>query len=221
MQHERHHWFRPPPHVNGWGWQTEQRLDELERQAQELPKHASAIARIDQCLSALSRWSLSDWVLANRRKLLLYGLVALMLTGNLVTLDSESLSDTGNWVQGLAGRLGEPVVRKAILQAMKIMGKQYVLGQTIDEGLARGVRSNPPGTRFSFDVLGEGARTDLDARRYFQAYSEAIDTIGRKSNSADICVADGISVKLSALHPRYHYSHQEQVMAFEGLSLQE
>lgn len=83
MQHERHHWFRPPPHVNGWGWQTEQRLDELERQAQDLSKHASAIACIEQSLSALSRWSLSDWVLANRRKLLLYGLVALMLTGNL------------------------------------------------------------------------------------------------------------------------------------------
>jgi RHH-type proline utilization regulon transcriptional repressor/proline dehydrogenase/delta 1-pyrroline-5-carboxylate dehydrogenase len=95
---------------------------------------------------------------------------------------------------------------------MKIMGKQYVLGQTIDEGLERGAQSNPPGTRFSFDVLGEGARTDKDARRYFKAYSEAIDTIGKASGNGEIHVADGISVKLSALHPRYHYSHREQVM---------
>lgn len=83
MHQRQREWIRPPPHLNGWGWQTEGRLDDIEEAISKLPADRDKVDRLAQRLSALSHWSLSDWVLANRRKLLLYGLVALMLTGNL------------------------------------------------------------------------------------------------------------------------------------------
>ncbi|HBO14425.1 MAG TPA: bifunctional proline dehydrogenase/L-glutamate gamma-semialdehyde dehydrogenase, partial [Halieaceae bacterium] len=79
----------------------------------------------------------------------------LMLTGRIVRLDEEAVSDTGSWMRRLVNNLGEPVVRQAVLQAMRIMGGQYVLGRTISEALQRGVTENRRGTRFSFDMLGE------------------------------------------------------------------
>ncbi|MBN4055297.1 bifunctional proline dehydrogenase/L-glutamate gamma-semialdehyde dehydrogenase PutA [bacterium AH-315-K03] len=136
----------------------------------------------------------------------------LMLTGKIVQLNSSVTEKPGHWLKNLVSHIGEPVVRLAMQQAMKIMGAQYVLGRTISEALTRGENINQPNTLFSFDMLGEGARTYEDAQHYFKAYSDAIDTIGQHQNNTDVIHSNGISVKLSALHPRYHYSHQETVL---------
>ena len=138
----------------------------------------------------------------------------LMLTGQLVSLDREITQNTDHWVRRLTATLGEPIIRAAVMQAMKIMGGQYVLGRTIAEGLKRGGKNNTAQTRFSFDMLGEGARTEVDAAEYFKAYSDAIDEIGHHSTSdTSVFSANGISVKLSALHPRYYFAQHEAVMA--------
>ncbi len=136
----------------------------------------------------------------------------LMLTGQLVSLDAEITENTDNWVRRLAASAGEPVIRAAVMQAMKIMGGQYVLGRDIKEGLKRGATENDNNTKFSFDVLGEGARTDSDARNYLTAYANAIDSIGQRSDATDVNSANGISVKLSALHPRYYFAQYDLVM---------
>jgi RHH-type transcriptional regulator, proline utilization regulon repressor / proline dehydrogenase / delta 1-pyrroline-5-carboxylate dehydrogenase len=136
----------------------------------------------------------------------------LMLTGKIVHLDDSITDQPSHWLSKLLSQTGEPVVRMAMLQAMRIMGNQYVLGRNIDEAMKRGRHLNQPTTRFSFDMLGEGARTYPAAEKYFTAYSEAIDAIGKHENSNTVYDANGISVKLSALHPRYHFSHQKAVM---------
>ena len=143
----------------------------------------------------------------------------LMLTGQLVSLDKEITQDTDSWIKRLTATLGEPVIRAAVMQAMKIMGGQYVLGRTIGEGLKRGTKHNHTGTRFSFDMLGEGARTEPDAVRYLKAYSSAIDEIGNSPSGGSVYSAkdavydaNGISVKLSALHPRYYFAQHQVVM---------
>jgi RHH-type proline utilization regulon transcriptional repressor/proline dehydrogenase/delta 1-pyrroline-5-carboxylate dehydrogenase len=137
----------------------------------------------------------------------------LMLTGSVVRLENDITENTSSWMRRLASSLGEPVVRQAVLQAMRIMGGQYVMGRTIEEGLKKGAADNSPGTRFSFDMLGEGARTDTDARRYFEAYATAIGTISATVHGGSAIAANGISVKLSALHPRYEFRQKRRVMA--------
>lgn len=135
----------------------------------------------------------------------------LMLTGRIVRLDEEITQRTTSWMQRLVSGLGEPVVRQAVLQAMRIMGSQYVLGRSIEEGLQRGREDNPIGTRFSFDMLGEGARTQSDAERYFESYADAIEKISTANSADSVLEAEGISVKLSALHPRYDFRQEERV----------
>lgn len=137
----------------------------------------------------------------------------LMLTGKVVTLDGDITGDTASWMKRLVASMGEPVVRRAVLQAMRIMGGQYVLGRTIEEAIQKGRSRNRTGTRFSFDMLGEGARTDADARRYMDAYAEAIQRIVAIGSDATVVEANGISVKLSALHPRYEYRQKQRVMS--------
>ncbi len=136
----------------------------------------------------------------------------LMLTGRIVRLDEDITGDTGSWMRQLVSSLGEPVVRQAVLQAMRIMGSQYVLGRSIDEALKKGVADNRPGTRFSFDMLGEGARTMTDAERYFQDYQAAIRTIAASVGDETVEHANGISVKLSALHPRFEFRQKKRVI---------
>ena len=136
----------------------------------------------------------------------------LMLTGKIVRLDDEITERTAPWMQRLVTSLGEPVVRRAVLQAMRIMGGQYVLGRNIQEGMRRGRDGNRPGTRFSFDMLGEGARTDKDAQRYLEGYRKAIATLTAAGVNPDVVAANGVSLKLSALHPRYRFRQRERVM---------
>ena len=135
----------------------------------------------------------------------------LMLTGRLVTLETQALDNTVDWVRHLVARLGEPVVRRAVLQAMRILGSQYVLGRTIGEAMRRGRIQEDPGALFSFDMLGEGARTFADAKRYYEAYSRAIEVIGAAQSGTDPERNDGISVKLSALHPRFEWAQRQRL----------
>ncbi|WP_230530406.1 bifunctional proline dehydrogenase/L-glutamate gamma-semialdehyde dehydrogenase PutA [Microvirga roseola] len=112
----------------------------------------------------------------------------------------------------LTKRLGLPAVRTATRQAMRVMGNHFVLGQTIEEALKRAGSSKGRVYRYSFDMLGEGARTAEDARRYFDSYASAIDAIGRSAGNEPLPNRPGISVKLSALHPRYEATSRERVM---------
>ncbi len=137
----------------------------------------------------------------------------LMLTGQLLTLDDAATSNPARFLGKLASRAGEPVVRTAMRQAMRIMGHQFVMGRTIDEALARSQKKESRDYRYSFDMLGEAALTADDAARYLESYSLAIDSIGRSvKDPGDIFAAPSISVKLSALHPRYSYTQYDRVM---------
>jgi RHH-type transcriptional regulator, proline utilization regulon repressor / proline dehydrogenase / delta 1-pyrroline-5-carboxylate dehydrogenase len=110
----------------------------------------------------------------------------------------------------LVSRLGRPAVRTATRRAMRLLGSHFVLGQTIEEALSRGAAH--PQFRYSFDMLGEGARTAADAERYFEAYATAIAAIGKAAGATALPDRAGISVKLSALHPRYEAISRERVM---------
>ncbi len=137
----------------------------------------------------------------------------LMLTGRLVTPPPDAQDNPQAWLRRLASRLGEPVLRAAVAQAMRILGGQYVLGRTLEEALRRGRSlAERPLTGFSYDMLGEAARTYADAERYFEAYADAIDTLGRAQPSAEAEAAQGVSVKLSALHPRFEQRQRVRVL---------
>src|SRR5215475_1410741 len=116
-----------------------------------------------------------------------------------------------NIVGSVVKRLGLPTVRLATRQAMKLLGSHFVLGQTIGEALSRAGSHRE--FRYSFDMLGEGARTAADAARYFEAYAAAIEAIGARAGNAALPARPGISVKLSALHPRYEAVSRQRVLA--------
>jgi RHH-type proline utilization regulon transcriptional repressor/proline dehydrogenase/delta 1-pyrroline-5-carboxylate dehydrogenase len=137
----------------------------------------------------------------------------LMLTGELLKVDESTRRNPSRYIGKMATRAGEPVVRAAMRQAMRIMGHQFVMGRTIDEALARSRKKAAVRYRHSFDMLGEAALTASDASRYFDAYSSAIRKIGDSSSGSDVFEAPGISVKLSALHPRYQYTQHGRVIA--------
>ncbi|MWD27555.1 bifunctional proline dehydrogenase/L-glutamate gamma-semialdehyde dehydrogenase PutA [Aquicoccus sp. SCR17] len=134
---------------------------------------------------------------------------ALMLTGKV--LQDEHPGPVGH-LRAAVRRLGEPVIRTAVGRAMREMGRQFVLGETIEAAMKRAARQEERGYTYSYDMLGEAARTDADARRYFDSYSDAIAAIGRACTSRDIRDNPGISVKLSALHARYELAHRDRVM---------
>ncbi len=134
----------------------------------------------------------------------------LMLTGRFsqIDLDEDSVS-TG--FSRLVRRLGEPVVRKALLQAMRVLGRNFVLGQTIEQAIARAADAEKRGYRYSYDMLGEAARTMADAERYHLSYGHAIDAIARAARGDALMQRPGISIKLSALHPRYQLAQQRRL----------
>jgi RHH-type proline utilization regulon transcriptional repressor/proline dehydrogenase/delta 1-pyrroline-5-carboxylate dehydrogenase len=132
----------------------------------------------------------------------------LMLTGRLVDVDEEARRDLPGFMKRLAGRVGEPVVRAAVAQAVRIMGEQFVLGRTIEQALRRAKAEE---FICSFDMLGEGARTARDAERYEASYAAAIEVVGRQSGGAGPEAGHGVSVKLSALSPRYEATQEERV----------
>ena len=140
---------------------------------------------------------------------------ALMLTGRIVKLDDTAKWDFEGILRKLVARSGEPVIRQAVTYAMRILGRQFVLGRTIGEALKEARPLAEKGYRFSFDMLGEAAYTKEDAARYAQAYRDALEVVAA-NNPRDrraIFERPSISIKLSALHPRYEWLKRERVFA--------
>jgi RHH-type proline utilization regulon transcriptional repressor/proline dehydrogenase/delta 1-pyrroline-5-carboxylate dehydrogenase len=134
---------------------------------------------------------------------------ALMLTGRV--LDDDQPGPVRH-LRAAIKRLGEPVIRTAVSRAMKEMGRQFVLGEDINAAMERAANMEKKGFTYSYDMLGEAARTEADAKRYHLSYSRAIAAIATACNSEDTRKNPGISVKLSALHPRYEVAQEEAVM---------
>ena len=134
----------------------------------------------------------------------------LMLTGRLVAPEEAARRDLAGFLRRLAERIGEPVIRRAVAVAMGVMSDQFVLGRTIEEALGRAARE---GWICSFDMLGEGARTCADGARYEQAYAAAIEAVGAAGAGRGPETGHGVSVKLSALHPRYEAAQETRVFA--------
>jgi len=137
----------------------------------------------------------------------------LMLTGSIVDVDRAAVSSVGGWFARLASRISEPVARAALRQAMRILGHQFVMGRTIEEALERTTGTSERAYRYSFDMLGEAALTRADAEHYFAKYHAAIVAVGRASRP-DIAMTarHSISLKLSALHPRYEFAQRARVL---------
>ena len=135
---------------------------------------------------------------------------ALMLTGRL--LSSSQADSMVATLRGAVKRMGEPAVRMIIAEAMKELGRQFVLGRDIGEALEHSLASHQKGYTFSYDMLGEAARCEADARRYHLSYSEAISALAPGCFSTHVRDNPGISVKLSALHPRFEYAQRPRVM---------
>lgn len=136
----------------------------------------------------------------------------LLLTGKVVQFNDGSDRRQLNLLQRTVGRMGEPVIRQAVRYALRIMGTQFVLGTTIHLALQRARKEEAKGFRYSYDMLGEGARTEGDARRYLQSYERAVESIGAAAAGRGPIDSPGISVKLSALHPRYEFAQRRRVM---------
>jgi RHH-type proline utilization regulon transcriptional repressor/proline dehydrogenase/delta 1-pyrroline-5-carboxylate dehydrogenase len=134
---------------------------------------------------------------------------ALMLTGRVLDDDTPG---PAKHLRHAIKRLGEPVIRTAVARAMKEMGRQFVLGEGIDPAMARAAKMEAKGYTYSYDMLGEAARTEADAKRYHLSYSRAIAAIAQACNADDIRANPGISVKLSALYPRYEVAQEHRVM---------
>jgi RHH-type proline utilization regulon transcriptional repressor/proline dehydrogenase/delta 1-pyrroline-5-carboxylate dehydrogenase len=137
---------------------------------------------------------------------------SLLLTGKVLE-GAQDRSD--NWKAALGravGRLGEPVVRTAVREAMKILGRNFVFGRTIDEALKRAAPERAKGLSHSFDMLGEAAKTYADAERYAESYRKALDRIAKDAKGG-FRKSAGISVKLTALHPRFEFTHAEEALA--------
>jgi RHH-type proline utilization regulon transcriptional repressor/proline dehydrogenase/delta 1-pyrroline-5-carboxylate dehydrogenase len=139
---------------------------------------------------------------------------ALMLTGRIVQLDEAATWDFEGVLKRLVARSGEPVIRQAITYAMRLLGRQFVLGRTIREALSEARPRIKEGYRFSFDMLGEAACTRGDAARYAAAYRDSIDALASASpdDGRAIFERPSVSVKLSALHPRYDWLQRDRVM---------
>ena len=134
----------------------------------------------------------------------------LVLTGKMLKSDSDkSLTAT---IASVVGKFGEPVIRKSMEAAVRIMGNQFVMGESIDKALKASIAPEQKGYQFSYDMLGEAALTDEDAQKYMQSYENAIHSVGQANNVRGTKNGPGISVKLSAIHPRYARAQQERTM---------
>ncbi|WP_331842634.1 trifunctional transcriptional regulator/proline dehydrogenase/L-glutamate gamma-semialdehyde dehydrogenase [Pantoea agglomerans] len=134
----------------------------------------------------------------------------LLFTGRLISTHNES--NLSSSLNRIIGKGGEPLIRKGVDMAMRLMGEQFVTGETIAEALANARKLEEKGFRYSYDMLGEAALTAGDAKAYLLSYQQAIHAIGKASNGRGIYEGPGISIKLSALHPRYSRAQYERVM---------
>ncbi|MFR0690811.1 trifunctional transcriptional regulator/proline dehydrogenase/L-glutamate gamma-semialdehyde dehydrogenase [Enterobacterales bacterium AE_CKDN230030158-1A_HGKHYDSX7] len=134
----------------------------------------------------------------------------LLITGKLVSTHTEAGMSSA--LNRIIGKSGEPLIRKGVDMAMRLMGEQFVTGETIAEALANAANMESRGFRYSYDMLGEAALTEEDAKRYLASYEQAIHAIGKASHGRGIYEGPGISIKLSALHPRYSRAQYDRVM---------
>ncbi|NDJ58192.1 trifunctional transcriptional regulator/proline dehydrogenase/L-glutamate gamma-semialdehyde dehydrogenase [Enterobacteriaceae bacterium 4M9] len=134
----------------------------------------------------------------------------LLFTGRLVSTHNEA--NLSRSLNRIIGKSGEPLIRKGVDMAMRLMGEQFVTGETIAEALANARKLEDKGFRYSYDMLGEAALTAADAQAYMVSYQQAIHAIGKASNGRGIYEGPGISIKLSALHPRYSRAQYDRVM---------
>ncbi|MBX3709031.1 MAG: bifunctional proline dehydrogenase/L-glutamate gamma-semialdehyde dehydrogenase PutA [Gammaproteobacteria bacterium] len=137
---------------------------------------------------------------------------SLLLTGKVYAPALNNQTNLMSSLKRAISRLGATIIRPIILQMMKAIGNQFVMGQDIDSALKRSIELENIGYRFSYDMLGESARTLKDAKQYYDSYVTAIDAIGKIAKASHPADNPGISVKLSALHPRYEYTQYERVM---------
>jgi len=136
----------------------------------------------------------------------------LMLTGKVVGLSENESQSPASAVNRLVNKMSEPVIRKAMHQAMKVMGHQFVLGRSIAEAQKNGRAMRDKGFTYSYDMLGEAALTTADANKYFKDYLMAIEAVGRDDYAQDKSPAPSVSIKLSALHPRYEVANEQRVL---------
>jgi RHH-type proline utilization regulon transcriptional repressor/proline dehydrogenase/delta 1-pyrroline-5-carboxylate dehydrogenase len=137
----------------------------------------------------------------------------LMLTGRLVRLDTQTAASVGERLGRLVARSGEPAIRAALREAMRILAQQFVMGRTIEEALARAHEGENRRYRYSFDMLGEAALTAGHAERYFEQYARAIKAVASyPREAAGVFAAPGVSVKLSALHPRFEHAQRTRLL---------
>ncbi len=168
-----------------------------------IPDKASADAFIKDKIAGInwqSHKGNSDKSLVN------FATWGLILTGNIM-----DVNETSGVLKKMTSKLSEPIVRRAVFQAMKIMGKQFVLGETIEEALKNGRKLRESGYTYTFDMLGEAAMTEDDAARYFESYKAALLAVGKESALPN-SPKPSLSIKLSALHPRYEVANQDLVM---------
>ncbi|MDA9556536.1 bifunctional proline dehydrogenase/L-glutamate gamma-semialdehyde dehydrogenase PutA [Vibrio sp.] len=137
----------------------------------------------------------------------------LMLTGKVIGLPENEAKSATSAVNRLVNKMSEPVIRKAMYEAMKVMGHQFVLGRTIKEAQKNGKAMRNKGFTYSYDMLGEAALTVADARKYYQDYLTAIEAVGADTYGLDTSPAPSVSIKLSALHPRYEVANEDRVMS--------
>ncbi|MEJ2763613.1 bifunctional proline dehydrogenase/L-glutamate gamma-semialdehyde dehydrogenase PutA [Photobacterium sp. MCCC 1A19761] len=185
---------------------------------------AEALMRIPDAATAdaliRDKLSVADWKshLKNSDKLFVNASTwGLMLTGKVVTMDAKEDGTPSHVINRLVNKMSEPVIRQAMNQAMKIMGHQFVLGRSIGEAMKNGKEKRDQGFTYSFDMLGEAALTAQDAQKYFKDYIMAIEAVGRDSygsqkGSNTRSPDPTVSIKLSALHPRYDVSNEARVM---------
>ena len=181
---------------------------------------AEALLRIPDAATAdkliKDKFSQGDWkkhLGASDSLLVNAGTWGMMLTGKLVSTTADSFADVGGWLTRLAAKAGEPIVRASLRQGMKLMAEQFVMGRNIEDALQRAASDDQAKYRHSYDMLGEAAMTAADADRYFVAYQNAISSISSAVKPGQhVFDAPGISVKLSALHPRYELAQLDRVM---------
>jgi len=135
----------------------------------------------------------------------------LTLTGRMIKADNDAKLTSS--LLKIVGKWGEPLIRKAMATAVRFMGNQFVMGETIESALKASVAKEAKGYQFSYDMLGEAALTDEDAQKYMQSYIDAIHSVGKANAGRGIKDGPGISVKLSAIHPRYVRAQRERVMS--------
>ena len=165
-----------------------------------------------------------DWAshLGNANSLMVNAsTLGLLMTGRVTSMDDDFADAPVSFIERMVNRMGEPVIRRSVVRAMKILGGEFVLGETLNDARRRGKKFFGTEQVYSFDMLGEGARTFPDAKRYFKAYRDAIENIGALDQEKSIYDRSGISVKLSAIHPRYEYLNKQTAVAEIGESLLE